>query len=113
MKHDLIEISGTDFRIEFNWNAISNFIETEGLSLSKIDQLDNLTPSQITRLIHAGICEGCRLDGVKFPYSANDLGAALGVEEVAAVLKIYQAHTTAKNSTVKPGKKKAGIFQKR
>lgn len=98
MKHDHIEIAGKKFRVEFNWNAITDFLESENLSLADADNLKNLRPSQITGLIHAGVKEGCRLDKVEFNYTKTDFGAMIGPLEAGKIMFIYQQHTTRSKS---------------
>lgn len=100
MKFDTIEINGQNYRVEFNWNAIVDFLESENLKLTDVDALDNLKPGQITALIYAGIKEGARLEDKTFDYSVKDLGAALNIQEIAAMLEIFKAQT-AVNTPVK------------
>jgi len=97
MKNDYIEISQKKYRVEFNWNAITDFLESEGLSLSDADDLKNLKPRQITGLIYAGVVEGCRMDAAEFPFSKLDFGAAISPPQVGELLLIYARHTQVKN----------------
>ncbi len=101
MKHDHIIINDAEFRIEFNWNALCDFLETEKLKLTDVDALDNLMPSQITSLIYAGVKEGARLEGKELTFSRLDLGAAMGVQDIAAMLEIFKAHTAVANTAKK------------
>ena len=110
MKHDTISINQTDYRVEFNWNAICDFLESENLKLTDVDALDNLKPTQITALIYAGIKEGARMENQDFPFSIKDIGAALTITDIAALLEIFKAHTTV-NST--DTKKKRWSFLKK
>lgn len=105
MKHDHIEIDGKNYRIEFNWNAISDFCRREGLILSNLDDLAKCTPAQITTLIHAGIAEGCRLEKVEFPYSELDLGAMLNPASIRDITTIYTRHVQAEGLAVHAKKK--------
>jgi len=105
MKHDAIEINGITYRIEFNWNTISEFIESTGLSLADLDKMGTMTPRQITSLIYCAIKEGCRMDGIEFPFTMADFGAAIGVNEISEILKIYTRQTSVSVATVKPKKK--------
>ena len=52
MKHDVVEINGKPWRVEFNWNTIAAFLEANNLELSAVDELQKMKPSQITSLIH-------------------------------------------------------------
>jgi len=98
MKNDYLELDGDKCRIEFNWNTISNFIEQNGLELSALDDFKEMKPSQITKLIHHALLEGARLDEKKFDYSADDVGAALSVEDIKDILVIFQSHVNRKNT---------------
>lgn len=105
MKHDHIEINGKSYRIEFNWNAISDFCRREGLILSDLDDLAKCTPAQITSLIHSGITEGCRLEKTDFPYSELDLGAMLNPASIREITTIYTRQVQAEGLSVHAKKK--------
>lgn len=104
MKFDSIEINGKDYRIEFNWNTVCNFIERENKTLADLEKLNEMTPKQITSLLYSGMLEGCRMEGVSFPFSLDDFGAALSVTDIADILNIYRRHTSVQ-SRVKAKKK--------
>jgi hypothetical protein len=105
MKYDSIEINGKDYRIEFNWNTIVNFIDADNLTLADLDRLGTMSPRQITNLIWCALKEGCRLEKVEFPFSVEDLGAVLGVETITEILKIYTRQTSTSVVVVKTKKK--------
>ena len=105
MKHDTIEINGTPYRVEFNWNAISNFLEEEDLALNSIDDLTTLKPSQITRFIFEAVKEGSRMQGVDFNFDVKEFGAAIGIAEVGKLLVVFQRQSTAGNKAEKTKKK--------
>ena len=100
MRKDCIEIKGKSYRVEFDWNAIANFLENEGLSLEQADDLRNLRPRQITGLIHAGIKEGCSLEKIDFPYTKEELGAMLQPVDVGDLIMIYARQTSSKQLKV-------------
>lgn len=106
MKNDVVEINRKPWRIEFNWNTIAAFLEANNLELAAVDELQQLKPSQITDLIFEGLKEGARIEGKEFPYSAKDVGAAISVNDIAALLTIFQKHVTAKNTGDDAKKKK-------
>ena len=93
MKYDTITINETDYRVEFNWNAITDFLESQNLGLADADDLRQLKPSQITALVHSAVKEGARLEQKEFPYTVRDFGAAIGAAEITALLQIYKAQT--------------------
>jgi len=102
MKNDYIEIANKKYRVEFNWNAITDFLESEGLQLTDADDLKQLKPRQVTGLIYAGVVEGCRMDATEFPFSKLDFGAMISPPQVGELLLIYQRHTTIKKSASHP-----------
>lgn len=112
MKKDTVEINGTDYRIEFNWNAVSNFLEDEGIEVEDLDKMGKLKPSQITKLIFHGIKEGARLQGKELPFTPLDLGAALNVQSIADILTIYRRQITPANVPPPDPQKKRRFFQK-
>jgi len=114
MKNDYIEIDGKKYRVEFNWNAITDFLESEGLKLTDADDLKQLKPRQVTGLIFAGVVEGCRMDAIEFPFSKLDFGAMISPPQVGELLLIYQRHTSVisratacRGRTDEPAKKKS------
>jgi hypothetical protein len=106
MTHDYVEINGKDYRIEFNWNSMTDFFDRVGKKPSDLDKMDELTAAQYTTLFHAGVVEGCRMDGVEFPFSEKDFGAALTINNVAELLMLYRKHSTVKSSVTVKVKKK-------
>jgi hypothetical protein len=106
MKNDYIEINDKKYRVEFNWNAITDFLESEGLQLTDADDLKQLKPRQVTGLIYAGVVEGCRMDAIEFPFSKLDFGAMISPPQVGELLLIYQRHTTIKKS---PSPEREGV----
>lgn len=122
MKHDHIEINGLNYRVEFNWNAITDFLESENLQLTDADNLKELKPRQITGLIYAGVVEGCRLDGTAFPFTKLDFGASITPQMVGELLLIYTRHTSTNSVSKKTPsdepaestkKKKMNLFRSR
>lgn len=111
MKNDYIEISGKKYRVEFNWNAITDFLELEGLSLSDVDNLKDLKPRQVTGLIFSGVVEGCYLDNIEFPYTKREFGTMINPTHVGELMLIYSRQTSA--SLKKEPVKEAGASQKK
>ena len=105
MQNDYFELKGTDYRIEWNWGAISNFIEDTNLELSDIDKLTNKNPKVITKFIHSAFTEGGRLDGVPFPFSVDELGGLLEIADITELLKVYFQQIASKKSEGKAKKK--------
>lgn len=95
MKNDYIEIGDKKYRVEFNWNTIVEFLESEELTLNDVDNLKNLRPGQITGLIYAGVREGCSMDNTEFPYSKTEFSRMITPVSVGELLLIYTRQTTA------------------
>lgn len=112
MKNDYIEINGEKFRIEFNWNAISLFIEGNNLTLSSIDELNNLKPSQITSLIFNAVKEGARLENKTFDFNEKDVGASLSLKNISDILIVFNRQVQATNANVPVKKKKLFSLKK-
>jgi len=114
MKNDTIIINNTEYRIEFNWNAMADFLETEGIKLSDVDKLENLTAKQVTGLIYSGVKEGARMENKPFPYQREDIGAHLSTTDVAKLVTIYRRQSEVSNAktTPEPAKKKMVWFSK-
>jgi hypothetical protein len=112
MRNDYIEINGKKFRIEFNWNAISSFIEDNNLSLSSIDELDNLKPSQITSLIFNAIKEGARIENIPFNFNEKDVGASLSLKNISDILVVFNRQVQATNANQPVKKKKLFSLKK-
>lgn len=90
MKKDYIEIAGTRYRVESNWNALTAYLDAVGRNtLDELSKLDTIRPSELTALMAACIAEGERLDGRGGAPSALDLGAVITPDDVRAFLDIY------------------------
>lgn len=105
MKYDVVEINEKQYRIEFNWNTIVDFIDRSGMTLADLDKFGTMSPRQITTLIFCAIKEGCRIEKIEFPFTPEDMGAALGVSEISDILKMYTRQTSS-SGTVPKSKKK-------
>lgn len=105
MQNDYFELNGQDHRIEWNWNSISNFIEDTDLELADIDKIVQKKPRVITKFFHVAFVEGGRLDGIPFPFTPEELGGMLEVNDVTELLKIYFAQIASKQSQGKAKKK--------
>ena len=104
---DYVEIDGKDYRIEWNWNTITNFLQTTGKELADIDRIAGMNPSDITRFVHCALVEGCRIDGVEFPFTVEQFGGLMEVADIPVVLEIYQGQIANKTSRMKAKKKEA------
>ena len=105
---DYVEIDGKDYRIEWNWNTVTNFLQTSGRELADIDRIAGMNPEDITRFIHCALVEGSRLDGVEFPFTAEEVGGMMEVQDIPVALGIYQQQIANKTSRMKVKKKEVG-----
>ena len=106
MKHDIITINDTDYRIEFNWNALADFLETENIQLKEIDKLENLSPKQVTSLCYCGVKEGARMENKPFDFNIEDFGANLTPTDIAGLIIIYRRQTEVETKVTDVKKKK-------
>lgn len=105
MKHDAIEINGKRYRIEFNWNAISCFLDATGLGLESLEDPSKMKPSEITELLFQSVVEGCRMDQEDFPFNKVDFGAALDLLTIAGMMKVFTNQVQSNTTLVIPKKK--------
>lgn len=105
MKNDYIQINDTDFRIEFNWNALSDFLENQNIELSDVDKIENLKPHQVTALIYFAVKEGARMEQKDFPFDMRDFGAKLNQTDLADLLVVYRRQSQVKSKVSNTKKK--------
>ena len=105
MRYDNIEIAGKQYRIEFNWNAISAWMDETGQHFDDLVDVSKIKGSHITELCYQAVVEGCRMDGVEFPYSCKDFGAALQPQMIGAFMQIFTNHMKSMTTVVNTKKK--------
>ena len=105
MKNDNIELGGKKYRIEFNWNAISVWMDITGKSIDHLVDMKDVRGSELTELCYQSVVEGCRRDGVEFPYSKLDFGAELNPKTIGDLMKVLERHMQSRTSIVNPKKK--------
>lgn len=90
MRKDYIEIAGTRYRVESNWNALTAYLAAVGRdSIDELSRIEDIRPSELTALMAACIAEGERLDGRGGAPSAMDLGAVITPADVKVFFDIY------------------------
>lgn len=105
MEKDYIEIGGTRYRVEVNWNALAAFLKEVGRdTIEDLATFSTIRPSDITALMSACITEGERLDGRKGAPSALDLGAVITPEDVSAFMDVYLRQSAPKRPVEEPKK---------
>lgn len=92
-KYDRIQIGRKQYRIDFNWNAYTNFMNFYEMKLGDLENLDKINPGQLITLIYEAIVEGSRLDNKKFPISKEDFAAMLTPESIAQFSLILQSQS--------------------
>lgn len=90
-KFDRIQIGRKEYRIEFNWNAYTAFMESHKMKFGDIHDFNKINPSQFVTLLYEAIFEGCRLENKKFPYNKEDFAAMLTPESIAEFSLILQS----------------------
>lgn len=108
MKHDFINIDGTDYRVEYNMVAIENFMEEEpGLNtLDQLDVLAKLSPKQFRKLTWYAVAEGCDMEQIKFPFTEKEFTRKLSLGSLSKLIMVYAAHTNPETSAGAVVKKK-------
>ncbi|MBQ1791902.1 MAG: hypothetical protein II008_17120 [Oscillospiraceae bacterium] len=102
---DRIELNGTSYRVEVNWNAIVAFLEASGRDdVRALVDLTSLKPSDLAGLLAAAVNEGERLDGHDVHLSGEDVGAMAGLDTMAKFIEIFGRQTKPKGQG-DPGKK--------
>ena len=90
MKKDYIVIGGQQYRVEVNWNALSNFlIYIDQDSIGGLAEIDKFRVSQIPALMAATIEEGERLEGREFKMDPKELGTMLNPFHLQKFMEIY------------------------
>lgn len=101
---DRIEINGTSYRVEVNWNALVAFLEASGRDdVRALVDLTSLKPSDLAGLLAAAVNEGERLDGHESHLTGEDVGAMAGLETMAKFIEIFGRQTTPRGQ--EPAKK--------
>ncbi len=97
-------INGKKYRIEFNWLAQANFLDENNLSMFDMNK-STLKPTEALNFIYHAVKEGCRLQKIVFPYSEEDLAAALTPAAIENIFIIFisQNKESLKKKGVKPG----------
>ncbi len=90
MKKSFITIGGVEYRVEVNWNALSNFLKaTDRDTLEGLSNISDMRPSDMAPLMAAAINEGERLEGRSTNLSAETLGESLRPSHIAQFMDIY------------------------
>lgn len=96
---DYIDIAIGRVRIEANWNALMSYMVATGQdNMAALMNVGALKPSDIAPLMAACINEGERLDGRKHDWTALDLGAQCGIEDITKFITTYIRQITPKTA---------------
>lgn len=95
---DFVEIGGKEYRVEFNWNALGDYLEEKGCGLQDLQKFTDMGANDMTILAWAGIKEGERLEGRKFEMSPRDLGVYLTGSDATAIIDIFSRHYLGKDA---------------
>lgn len=107
MHKDYMDIAGVRYRVELNWNAIVSFLAKSGKDdMSALADFRLLKPSDLAGLLLAGMEEGARLDGQSLSLTVEDVGASIGMTEMAAFLEIFNRQMQPQVSGEAEGAKK-------
>ena len=88
---------GRTFRVELNWNALVNFLESSGRDdVRELANLAALKPSDLAGLLAAGINEGERLEGREVNFKPQEVGALVDFGTMADFIAIFTRQTAPK-----------------
>lgn len=111
MPKDFLKIGGKEYRVEVNWNALSEYLQFIGEdSYDGLANVGSMKPSQAPALMAASINEGERLEGRETHLSPKDVGAMIRPKDVEAFMKIYVRQSAAQVDEEEP-KKEGGESQ--
>jgi hypothetical protein len=111
MPKDFLKIGGKEYRVEVNWNALSEYLQFIGDdSYDGLANVGSMKPSQAPALMAASINEGERLEGRETHLSPKDVGAMIRPKDVEAFMKIYVRQSAAQVDEEEP-KKEGGESQ--
>jgi len=91
---DYLEIDGKNYRIEYNFNAIGDYLDRTGKSLSDLMDFGSIKAKEMLMLIWCGVYEGERLEGRELELSVEDLGAILAPEDIHNAIDVMTKHMT-------------------
>lgn len=107
MEKSFITIAGTSYRVEVNWNALSNFLKAvDRDTLEGLSGLTSMRPSDIAPLMAAAINEGERLEGRESHLTGESLGELIRSSHVGQFMDIYIQQSRAQVEADELAKKK-------
>jgi hypothetical protein len=107
MGKSFITIGGKEYRVEVNWNALSNFLKAVGRdTLEGLSNISSLHPSDLAPLMAAAINEGERLEGRESNLTGESLGEIIRPSHVGQFMDIYIQQSRAQVEVEAPAKKK-------
>lgn len=93
MQYAEITSNNKVFPVKFGMAALSEFLDSEGLSLAEMDAIgQNLTLSRAIKLVHIGLKHGARVSGKAFENTFDDTCDLLDAdpELMNKVLQVFQ-----------------------
>lgn len=85
-----INIAGKKCRLEFNWNALTEYCGLTGITdLSAIDNISHISASDMLIFIYCAVKEGERMEGREFSLQPLDLGALLRPADIGEAMIVY------------------------
>jgi len=95
---DFIEIGGTEYRVEVNWNAIGDFLDVKGYDLTELSKVGAMKVADMTTLLWCSIVEGERLEGREFKIAERDLGAMIGPSDLKSFIEVFSRYFSSKSN---------------
>lgn len=100
---DFVTINDREFRVEINWNAISEFLDQRNYSLSELSNFADFSAKDINTLLYCAIQEGERMEGRKLELSMQDICSELDAGDIGQFLEIFRKHYLEKNAGSEEG----------
>lgn len=92
---EFIELDGKKYRVEFNWNTITEYCEIKNIEdLSALDSLKNLSASDLRLFIYCALKEGERMEGKEFLVSVLDLGGILKFQDIQHLMQVFKKQSS-------------------
>jgi hypothetical protein len=109
---EYIELAGKKYRIEFNWNTITDYCEIKNITdLSALDSLASLSPGELRQFLHCAIKEGERMDGRELEITAVEFGGMLKFDDIQKLMQVFQKQSSFPGVSTSAGtKKKKRLF---
>lgn len=106
MARKFIEIGGKPYRVEANWNAISEFLDDRGKNLSDMAHFQDFNTGDLNTLLYRSVEEGERLEGRDLGMTKKDFLAQIGAGTLVEFLTIFTKQYVPEGESEEAGSEK-------